>query len=54
MQLGIQGKTNLRAADVFKFVFIVLDASKFSDHFSQRVILTGAYVGQITGHQMMY
>ncbi|KAL8954442.1 MAG: hypothetical protein Q9193_007244, partial [Seirophora villosa] len=53
MQLWIQGKTDLGAADMLEFMLVVLDAAQLPDHFTQHIILTRAYARHITGHKVM-
>lgn len=53
MQLWIQGKTDLGAADMLEFMLVVLDAAQLPDHFTQHIILTRAYARHITSHKVM-
>lgn len=54
MQLRVQRETDLRAADMFKFMLVVLDASKLLDHFSQYIILVRTYALHVTGYKAVY
>lgn len=54
MQLWIQGKTDLRTADMLELMLVVLHAAKFPDHFSEDIVLIWADARHITGHQVVY